>query len=43
MTYRNQMTGELGHVRQEGNGLLDVFAEQAIHRFGPSQEEEKAL
>jgi len=43
MTYRNQMTGELRHIRQEGYELWDVFAEQAICRFGPTQEEEKAL
>jgi len=43
MTYLNQMTGELGHIRQEGYELWDVFAEQAIGRFGPTHEEEKAL
>jgi len=43
MTYGNQMTGELGHLRQEGYELWDVFAEQAIRRFGPTHEEEKAL
>jgi len=43
MTYRNQMTGELGHVRQEGYELWDVFAEQAIRRFGPTHEVEEAL
>jgi len=43
MTYRNQMTGELGHIRQDGYELRDVFAEQAVSRFGPTQEEEKAL
>jgi len=43
MTYRNQMTGELGHIRQEGYELWDVFAEQAIPRFGPTHEEEKTL
>jgi len=37
------MTGELGHIRQEGYELWDVFAEQAIRRFGPTHEEEKAL
>jgi len=35
------MTGELGHVRQEGLELWDVFAEKAIRRFGPTHEEEK--
>jgi len=43
MTYGNQMTSELGHIRQDGYELCDVYAEQAIHRFGPTQEEEKAL
>jgi len=43
MTYRNQMTGELGHIRQDGYELWDVFAEQAVRRFGPTHEEEKAL
>jgi len=42
MPYRNQMTGELSHIRQEGDELWDVFAEQAIGRFGPTHEEEKA-
>jgi len=37
------MTGELGHIRQEGYKLWDVFAEQAMRRFGPTHEEEKAL
>jgi len=43
MTYRNQLTGELGHIPQDGYELWDVFAEQAIRRFGPTHEEEKAL
>jgi len=43
MTYWNQMTGELGHIQQDGYELWDVFAEQAIHRFGPPHQEEKAL
>ena len=43
MTYRNQMTCERGHIRQEGYELRDVFAEQAVRRFGPTHEEEKAL
>jgi len=37
------MTGELGHIRQDGYELCDVFVEQAVHRFGPPHEEEKAL
>jgi len=43
MTYWNQMTGLVGHIRQDGYELLDVFAEEAIRRFGPTHEEEKAL
>jgi len=37
------MTGELGHIRQEGYELWDLFAQQAIPRFGPKHEEEKPL
>ena len=43
MTYRNQMTGELGYTRQEGYELWDIFTKQMICRFGPTHEEEKAL
>jgi len=43
MTYENQITGELGNIRQEGYELWDVFGEQAIRRFRPTHEEEKAL
>ena len=43
MTYRNQMTGELGQIRQDGYELWDVFGEQGRRRFGPTHEEEKAL
>jgi len=43
LTYWYQMTCELGHIRQEDYELWDVIAEQAIRRFGPTQEEEKAL
>jgi len=43
ITYWNQMTGEIHHIRQDGYKLWDVFAEQAIRRFGPTHEEEKAL
>ena len=43
MTYRNQMTGELGYSRQEGYELWDIFTEPMVRRFGPIQEEEKAL
>jgi len=27
ITYRNQMTGELRHIRQKGHELWDIFAE----------------
>jgi len=37
------MTGELGHIRHEASELWDVFAEQAVRRFSPTQDEEKAL
>ena len=43
MTYRNQMTGERGFLRQEGNELWALFAEQVVRRFGPTHEEVKAL
>ena len=43
MTYRNQMTGELGYTRQEGYESWDIFTEQMVRRFGPTHEEEKAL
>jgi len=37
------MTDELCHIRQDGYQLWDVFAEQAVPRFGPTHEEQKAL
>ena len=43
MTYRNQMTGELGFTRQEAYELWAIFAEQVVRRFGPTYEEVKAL
>ena len=43
MTYRNQMTGELGFTRQEGYELWAIFAEQVVRRFGPTHEEVKVL
>ena len=43
MTYRNQMTGELGFTRQEGYELWAIFAEQMVRRFGPTYEEVRAL
>jgi len=43
LTYRRQMTGEIGYTRQEGYELWHVFAEQALRPFGPSQEAEKSV
>ena len=43
MTYRNQMTGELGYTKQGGYELWDIFTKQLVHRFGLTHEEEKAL
>jgi len=43
MTYRNQMSGELGHMQQDGYELWDDFAEQAIPRFRPTDDEEMAV
>ena len=43
MTYRNQMTGQLGFTREEGYELWAIFAEQVVRRFGPTHEEVKAL
>ena len=42
MTYRNQMTGELGYTRQEGYELWNIFTEQMVRRFGLTHEEEKS-
>jgi len=43
LTYRRQMTGEIGYTRQEGYEFWPVFAEQALRRFGPTHEAEKSL
>ena len=43
MTYRNQMTGELGFTRPEGYELWAIFAEQVVRCFGPTHEEVKEL
>jgi len=43
LTYRRQMTGEIGYTRQEGYEFWHVFAEQALRRFGPTLEAEKSL
>jgi len=43
LTYRRQMTQEIGYTRQEGYEFWHVFAEQALQRFGPTHEAEKSL
>jgi len=43
LTYRQQMTGEIGYTRQEGYEFWHVFAEQALRGFGPTHEAEKSL
>ena len=43
LTYRRQMTGEIGYTRQEANQFWHVFAEQGLRRFGPTHEAEKSL
>jgi len=43
LTYRRQMTGEIGYTRQEGYEFWHVFAEQDLRRFGPTLEAEKSL
>jgi len=43
LTYRPQMTGELGYTRQAGCEQWHVFAEQAVRRFGPTHVAEKCL
>jgi len=43
LTYRRQMTGEIGYTRQEGYEFWHVFAEQALRRLGPTHEAGKFL
>ena len=43
LTYWRQMTGELGFTRQVGYEFWHVFAEQAVRRFGPTDEAEKSI
>jgi len=38
LTYRPQMTQEIGNTRQEGYHFWHVFAEQALRRFRPTHE-----
>jgi hypothetical protein len=43
LTYRRQMTGELGYTRQEGYEFWHVFTEQCLRRYSPTHGAEKAL
>ena len=43
MAYRNQMTWELGYTKQEGYKQWKIFKDQVIWRFGPINENVKAL
>ena len=43
LTYRRQITGEIGYTRQEGYEFCHVFAEQALRHFGPTHEAENSL
>ena len=43
LTYRRQMTGEIGSTRQEGYKFWHIFAQQALLRFRPPHEAEKSL
>jgi len=43
LTYRQQMTREIGYTRQEGYEFWHVLEEQALQRFGPTNEGEKSL
>jgi len=43
LTYRRQMTAEIGYTRQEGYEFWHVFAEQVLRPFGPTHEAEKSL
>jgi len=42
LTYRRQMTGEIGSTRQQGYEFWHVFEEQALRRYGPTYEAEKS-
>jgi len=43
LTYRQQMTREIGYTRQEGYEFWHVFAEQALRRFGHTHEAKRSL
>jgi len=42
-TYRNKMTGELGHLKIEGYEIWQTFRGQCILRFALTQERERSL
>jgi len=42
-TYRNKMTGELGHVRIDGQEFWEAFRGQCILRFALTHEGERSL
>jgi len=43
LTYRSQMTGEIGYTSQERYEFWYLFAAQALRRFGFTHEGEKSL
>ena len=43
LTYRRQMTREIGYTRQEGYEFWHIFAEQILRHLGPTHEAEKSL
>jgi len=43
LTYRQQISWEIGYTSQEGYEIWQPFAEQALLRFGPTHEVEKSL
>ena len=43
LTYQKKMTGEVGCIKEESYPFWHTFAKQAILRFGPTHEAEKAL
>ena len=43
LTYRRQMTREIGYTRPHGYQFWHAFAEKVLRRFGPTHEVEKSL
>jgi len=43
LTYRPQMTGEIGYTRQAGYQFWHVFAGEALRRLSPTHEAEQSL